>query len=102
MLLVEDGRVLAALDVLSKPITHRGERYAASGLSAVVTAGEQRRKSHGVVLVDAARDHIAQSGADLGLFTCDPPLQPFYERAGWQPLPGTVLIGGTREIDRLW
>ncbi len=32
---------------------------------------------------------------DLGLFTCDRPLQPFYERAGWHPLPGAVLVGGT-------
>jgi aminoglycoside 2'-N-acetyltransferase I len=32
---------------------------------------------------------------DLGIFTCDRPLQPFYESAGWQPLPGTVLIGGS-------
>ena len=30
MLLVADGRVLAALDILSKELEHAGERYAAS------------------------------------------------------------------------
>jgi GNAT superfamily N-acetyltransferase len=95
MLLVDDGRVVAALDILSKDITHCGRRYAASGLSTVVTDPTQRRKGYGRELVEAARHAIAESGADLGIFTCDRPLQAFYESAGWQVLPGTVLIGGT-------
>jgi aminoglycoside 2'-N-acetyltransferase I len=43
MLLVgEDGRVLAALDVLSKELEHAGERWSASGLAAVVTPQAER------------------------------------------------------------
>lgn len=34
-------------------------------------------------------------GVDVGLFTCDRPLQPFYEACGWEPLPGPILVGGT-------
>jgi aminoglycoside 2'-N-acetyltransferase I len=34
---------------------------------------------------------------DLGIFTCDRPLQPFYESAGWHVLPNTVLIGRTSD-----
>ena len=95
MLLVEDGNVLSALDVLSKDILHRGERFAASGLSTVVTDENHRRRGYGHRLVVAARHLIEESGADLGIFTCDVSLQPFYERAGWEVMPGTVLIGGT-------
>ena len=95
MLLVEDQTVLAALDILSKDITHAGQRYAASGLANVVTDPALRRKGHGGRLVDAARLAIRESGADLGIFTCDRHLQGFYERAGWSALPGAVLIGGT-------
>jgi aminoglycoside 2'-N-acetyltransferase I len=95
MVLVSDGRVLAALDILSKNIVHAGERYAASGLRRVVTHPDERRKGYGRQLVRAARDAMAASGADLGIFTCDRPLCSFYERCGWQTLPGTVLIGGT-------
>lgn len=95
MLLVDEGRVLSALDILSKEITNAGERFAASGLSTVVTASAERRKGHGRRLVEAARAEIARQGADLGIFTCDTPLGPFYERAGWTILPGTVLVGGT-------
>ncbi len=97
MMLVEDGRVLAALDILSKEIVHEGQRYAASGISATVTDPVQRGRGYGRTLVGAARERIAADGADLGIFTCDAPLQAFYERAGWRWLPGTVLIGGTPE-----
>jgi aminoglycoside 2'-N-acetyltransferase I len=95
LLLVEDGRVLAALDVLSKRIAHRGQEYAASGLSTVVTDAALRRRGYGRTLVEAGREAIEASGADVGLFTCDRPLQAFYQAAGWQLLPGTVLVGGT-------
>ncbi|MCS0605534.1 GNAT family N-acetyltransferase [Streptomyces sp. LP11] len=95
MLLVRDGTVLAALDILSKEITHAGRRYAAAGLSAVVTRQENRGQGHGRRLVAAGREAMITSGADLGLFTCDRPLRSFYESAGWRVLPGTVLVGGT-------
>ncbi|GAA2319715.1 GNAT family N-acetyltransferase [Nonomuraea roseoviolacea subsp. roseoviolacea] len=95
MLLVNDGQVLAALDILSKDITHDGRRFRAGGLSTVVTREESRGQGHGRRLVTAAHEVLAGSGADLGLFTCDAPLQAFYESAGWHVLPGAVLIGGT-------
>ena len=97
MLLVDGEQVLAALDILSKQICHRGEPYAASGLSTVVTEESARRMGYGRRLVEAARERVAESGADLGIFTCDAPLEAFYSSAGWQLLPGTVLIGGTPE-----
>jgi len=95
MLLVDEGRVVAALDILSKDITHRGQVYAASGLSTVVTDEDLRGRGHSRQLVEAAYTAIEQSGVDLGIFTCDAPLRRLYERAGWRTLPGTVLVGGT-------
>ena len=97
-LLAEDGRtVLASLDVLSKRLTHAGNDYAASGLSRVVSSPAHRGQGHGRRLVAAARDTVRRGGADLGLFTCDSPLRGFYESAGWQHLPGSVLVGGTAD-----
>ena len=95
MLLLDEGHVVSALDILSKDITHLGETFAASGLSTVVTGEAERGKGYGRRLVEAAREAIEASGVDLGVFTCDRPLQAFYEGAGWQLLPGTVLVGGT-------
>ena len=95
LLVRHDGKVLAALDVLSKEVEHAGERWSASGLAAVVTDQVERGHGYGGRLVAEARRSIAASGVDIGLFTCDAPLLGFYERAGWEHLPGTVLIGGT-------
>ena len=95
MLLTEADTVVAALDILTKSISHRGQDYLASGLSTVVTCRARRRRGYGRELVSAARALIAVSGADLGIFTCDRPLQACYARAGWEALDGTVLIGGT-------
>ena len=95
MVVLIDREVVASLDVLSKEILHAGETYQASGLSWVVTDPEHRRHGYGRKLVAAAREHITASVADLGLFTCDTPLQHFYASAGWELLPGTVLVGGT-------
>ncbi|MER7750778.1 GNAT family N-acetyltransferase [Kitasatospora sp. NPDC097643] len=97
LLLLDGDRVLAALDVLSKPIVHAGRTYAASGLSTVVVDPALRGRGHGRRLVAAARAAVADGGADLGLFTCDRGLRGFYENAGWEPLPGAVLVGGTVE-----
>ncbi len=97
LLLVDDGTVLAALDILSKDLSHDGRRYAAAGVSTVVTDRARRRQGHGRRLVTAAREAIQAGGADLGIFTCDRPLQAFYESAGWSPLPHAVLVGGTPE-----
>lgn len=35
-------------------------------------------------------------GADLSLFTCAPERAALYGRAGWEPIPGACLVGGTR------
>jgi GNAT superfamily N-acetyltransferase len=96
MLLVDDaGTVLAALDILTKNLVHARHRLTAAGLSTVVTRPAVRGRGHGRRLVTAARTTMRSRGADVGLFTCDRPLQHFYTRAGWEVLPGTVLVGGT-------
>lgn len=95
LLLEGDSRVVAALDIVSKELTHRGVPYRASGISAMVTDPELRRRGYGRVLATRAREMIEADGADLGIFTCDPPLQAFYESAGWEHLPGTTIVGGT-------
>jgi GNAT superfamily N-acetyltransferase len=96
MLLVDDaGVVLAGLDLLSKEIRHDGRSFKARGLSRVVTGVAYRGRGYGRRLVAHARETIRLSGADLGIFTCDRELQSFYESAGWQLVPGAVLVGGT-------
>ncbi|MFE2877169.1 GNAT family N-acetyltransferase [Streptomyces roseus] len=96
LLLDGEGTVLASLALLHKEIRHGGRTYRAAGLSAVVTRETARGRGHGGRLVAAARAALAADPAvDLVLFSCDRPLVPFYEAAGFTRLPGTVLVGGT-------
>ncbi|MEU6299401.1 GNAT family N-acetyltransferase [Streptomyces erythrochromogenes] len=93
-----EGTVAAALTLLHKPIPLAGRTYRAAGLSSVVTRSALRGQGLGGRLVAAARAELAADPAvDLALFSCDRPLAPFYEAAGFAPLPGTVLVGGTPE-----
>ncbi len=95
MLLVEDGVVLSALDVLGKQMAHAGQAWSVTGLSTVVTASGRRGQGHGRALVMAARSAMALSGADLALFTCDRALTGFYVACGFEVLDGAVVVGGT-------
>lgn len=97
MLLVDGDTVLSALDLLFKQIRHEGWSLAAAGLSTVVTPVGYRGRSFGHMLATHACRAMPDFGADLGLFTCDRPLKPFYEACGWEALPGAVLVGGTPE-----
>lgn len=89
--------MLAALDILSKDLAHAGAIYRAAGLSTVVTGAEVRGSGHGRRLVTAARESMPKRGIDLGIFTCDRELAGFYQRAGWEVLVGTILVGGTAD-----
>jgi predicted N-acetyltransferase YhbS len=97
MLLLDQDAVVAALDVLRKPLQHAGSSYQAGGLSTVVTRADRRGEGHGHRLVAAARSVMIELGLDLAIFTCDRELEPFYSRAGFRQLPGTVLVGGTED-----
>lgn len=97
LLLDADGRVAACLALLHKAVRLAdGRTYRAAGLSGVVTRADVRGRGYGGRLVAAARAGLAADpGVDLALFSCDRELVPFYEAAGFEVLPGTVLVGGT-------
>ncbi|MFD6183626.1 GNAT family N-acetyltransferase [Streptomyces goshikiensis] len=96
LLVTADGTVAASLALLFKEIRHAGRTYRAAGLSSVVTRRALRGRGCGARLVAAARRELAAvPGLDLVLFSCDRPLAPFYEAAGFTRLPGAVLVGGT-------
>ncbi|MFB6561040.1 GNAT family N-acetyltransferase [Streptomyces sp. NPDC056400] len=99
MLLVDAaGTVTAALSLLYKPVPFADRTYRAAGLSSVVAVPELRGRGLGGRLVAAARAELAADPAvDLALFSCDRPLAAFYGAAGFDVLPGTVLVGGTPE-----
>lgn len=97
VLLRRADTVIAALDLLHRELDHAGRRWRVVGLSTVVTALDARRQGHGLRLVRVAIDAAIARGAEVVIFTCDPPLVDFYEAAGCRVLDGAVLVGGTRQ-----
>jgi len=97
VVLTDDGIVLSYLAIPSTVIHHAGRTYRASGLSAVITHPLHRHHGYGRQIVTAARGVIAAGDADIGVFTCDPPLVDFYVQCGWTLMEHTAIIGGTRE-----
>lgn len=97
MVLTDNDEVHAYLAIPTRTISHAGAELRASGLGAVVSHPNSRGAGYGAKIVVAARELIEASGVDIGIFTCDPPLVAFYARCGWDPMPSTVVVGGTRE-----
>lgn len=97
LLLMEGDIVVSYLAIPSTIISLAGYTYKASGLSGVITHPLNRHRGYGRQLVTAARDLIAASDADIGVFTSDPPLVSFYVGCGWTLMGDTSIVGGTRE-----
>ena len=98
MLVNKDGRILSYAAILSKKISHEGNSYQIAGLSCVATQQNQRSLGYGKKVVEVATQLIIENNAiDVGLFTCDHNIVPFYSKCGWSTLNDSYLIGGTRE-----
>lgn len=87
-------QVISYAAVVQKEISHGTGRFQLAGLSCVATDPDWQRQGLGSQVVSAATRYIEASGADLGLFTCAPPLAAFYRQAGsWPVRPDLVLVG---------
>lgn len=92
--LVDGRQVVSYAAVVHRQIAHAGTQLRLAGLSCVATDPDYQRRGLGARTVAAATRCIEDSDVDIGIFTCDPPLARFYERAGgWPVAPSIVLIG---------
>jgi len=99
--LVADGRLVSYAAVVHQQIAHGGDSLRLAGLSCVATDPDYQRRGLGARTVAAATRCIAHSDADIGIFTCDPPLAAFYARAGGWPAAPDVLLIGSRHTGAL-
>jgi GNAT superfamily N-acetyltransferase len=91
------GRVLSYAALAMKAIVHDGQPYEIAGLSCVMTDPQYQGRGLGLRAVAAATRCLARSNLDIGLFTCDPPLARFYERAGQWPVVSNVVLMGSHD-----
>lgn len=95
--LLEGERAVCHVGIRRARLLHRGQSYAVCGLSEVVTHPLRRRQGLATALCLRAAEWIRAQGVDLSLFTCASERAALYGRAGWEPIPGACLVGGTRE-----
>lgn len=96
-ILIENNIVISHVAVPWKYIQHEGHTYKVFGLSEVMTNPSYRHQGFGLKLVKEATAFIERNDPDIGMFTCQPALVSFYTQGGWEHIPNTNLIGGTRE-----
>ena len=91
-------RVVSYAAVAMKQIRHARHTFDMAGLSCVMTDPDYQKRGLGSRTIAAATRYLERSNLDIGIFTCDPPLVHFYERAGaWQVAPDIALVGSRDE-----
>lgn len=94
-----NGRLVSYAGVVRKIIKHGGQAFNIAGLSCVATDPDYLGQGLGLRTVVAATRWIEeQDNIDIGVFTCEPSLTYFYERAGaWPVVPNVELIGSREQ-----
>jgi GNAT superfamily N-acetyltransferase len=87
------NRLLSYAAILNFTLSHAGQTFFVAALSCVATDPAYQNQGLSSLVVSAATRCIENSHADIGLFTCDPPLASFYAKAGWPAASGVVVIG---------
>lgn len=95
--LLEHGRAVCHAGVRKSVLRHRGEAYLAYGLSEVVTHPRCRNRGLASQVIQRAAQFIVSQRPDISVFTCAGEKTAFYERGGWEAMPGTCFVGGTKE-----
>ncbi len=68
-----------------------------SGLGNVLTYPSFRGRGYGRRILDAATRYIQTSDADVAALFCDPALEGFYSKSGWETIKGVATLTGARE-----
>jgi predicted N-acetyltransferase YhbS len=93
----EAGVLISYAAVIRLEVEHAGEAYRVCGLGNVLTYPACRGQGYGRQVVDAATQYIAASDADVAALFCEPTLESFYARSGWEAIREAATLTGSRE-----
>jgi GNAT superfamily N-acetyltransferase len=88
----DDGRILSHAGALLRDGTAGGRPARIGGVGGVKTHPHARGRGLGSAVVRRAVELLGGQGADFALLVCEPALVPFYERLGWVPHAGGLLV----------
>ncbi|MGW5395077.1 GNAT family N-acetyltransferase [Streptomyces sp. NPDC003952] len=87
-----DGRLVAHAGLLRLPVAVGAARTEVVGVGGVAVAPDVRGRGLARLVLAGALAHARTMGPRHALLFCRPPLVPLYERLGWHPLDGEVLV----------
>lgn len=91
--LTDDEVLLSYATVVNLFLPHTGVSYKVYGLANVLTYPPYRKQGYGRHVVDVATEYIKVGDADVAALFCEPSLQHFYAKSGWETIESTTLIG---------
>ncbi len=99
--IIEDGRIVSAVRVLSKPVRIGSTRVEMGGVGGVSTHPDYRGRGHSTALLNAHLEEMERREYDISmLFTG---LTGFYGRLGYEPFPehscSIVLPEAVEQVD---
>jgi len=95
--LLENNLAICHVGIRNCILHHRGVEYLAYGLSEVVTHPDYQNNGFASQLIKNALQYIISLQADISIFTCAKERTAFYARGGWEIMPTTCFVGGTRQ-----
>jgi predicted N-acetyltransferase YhbS len=96
--LADGNQVLSYARTIRTTVTHRGQNFVFYGLGDVITQPESRQRGYGGRVVAEATAYIhSDREADAAVLLTTPKLEAFYNRSGWECVPGLCVT--TSEAD---
>jgi aminoglycoside 2'-N-acetyltransferase I len=93
VLVWQGDRLAAHVDITERTAYVEGKPVRLGGIGGVATWPEWRGQGLATAaLLQAAAFLYHSLAVDFGLLMCDPALAPFYQRLGWQTVPGPLVF----------
>lgn len=87
-----DGQMLSHAGALLRDGISGGKPARIGGIGGVKTHPQARGRGLASGVVRRAVELLREQGADFALLVCEPALIPFYERIGWLPHAGDLVV----------
>jgi predicted N-acetyltransferase YhbS len=88
-----DGRAVCYVGVVARDARSDGRPVRVGGIGGVKTRPAVRERGLATAAIRRAVEFLRdEPAAAFALLVCEPDLIPFYERPGWQPFPGVLLV----------
>jgi GNAT superfamily N-acetyltransferase len=95
-----EGEVLLSYAaVITLSLNHAGRPFRLYGFGNMFTFPPYRQKGYGRRVLELATEFILNSGVDLSILFCDPQLESFYARTGWQIASSPTRIGTPEQYE---